>query len=819
MQLGKKLGSLVVLTLVLVTLVGCFGGKKQISGPKNVTIKNHLLTWEQDEQVDKYIIKIDDLQAEVTGKQYDLTKFDLLAGEYQVSIIAVKGKSQSNGVKIAYQIQALSSDDVFEIQSAIMKMINPNFTLDLNADDFADEMQYQQYQIIKTFAEVFTHTWNKFGLEKEQALTFIQDGAKLLTLTPGNKTSSMTNLLSFMKQLEANYGLTGYRLGYLMVKLADPVLSLTVMNYEHHIAIGEARREMDYNSISTIINSTEYKTFINTLNNYLNDTELLILRQIIESSRMRLSGLSSEDILNYNGENYPQEVLIFIELISKVYATAYAGGDQQTVELLEDDNTYNLLHTLSGHFYSYEHLSKQFVSNSIRKDELADLHAVIVRDQKDLIPSMEVALNYAIKVISTLDLNKFVPLLGANANLTPQAIMMMKDEIVRVLQAAMPSMDEYRKIGKLYELVLYYITKDPQSYQDYMVDDLYYLQVIGLDLLKHIDATTIQKIFNLKNVSEKDIVKTVVELIVHLDSLWKNVDHGHQDMIDSMRDHAPMYEQLMGKVMLKTLYYYLDGTNLPIDTWNQMQYIYEKQFNLYPELLKIGKRLGQDVYDLFIETEGQFFIEVYDLLYMLQAGRVGEIEPQNLAGLLSGILSYYDVTLANMTLDEWTTLVQYISYQLMSNLLLGTNVNLEVYYQAIDHIAPKLATVAMKLTEVVEKVIREFEQQGYLIYVIGATDPMEVIYYFVLTLDQVFTNSFEQEFISAIKILFREVLSEPTLTTLLGINPTDADALQTVFINTLGTIFSELHRIADKEYESLTPADFETILSLINFIN
>lgn len=171
----KKILMFIIPLLLVLVLVGC--GKNKIKPPKELALNEDVLVWGEVKGSDGYIVVVDKKEYPITAENFDLSELVLENGDYKIVVYAVKGDKRSKASKsVTYSF--FYDVDRNEMLARLLEIIDEDYRLNMNEDDFDFLYQYDEYvDALETaiiIVDVFLN--NKVSEEKMSSLmTLIAD--------------------------------------------------------------------------------------------------------------------------------------------------------------------------------------------------------------------------------------------------------------------------------------------------------------------------------------------------------------------------------------------------------------------------------------------------------------------------------------------------------------------------------------------------------------------------------------------------------------------------------------------------------------------
>lgn len=164
-----KLFKMVIMIMLVFTLVACGGNEISLDAPGNVVIKDGIVTWDAVEGAESYIVFVGNQQYTVTTTSFNLDSLNLSAGNHVIYVVAKSGEQLS--LPSSNQVFSFENINLTLLNQALLVLINPTYTLDMQKSSFEDEMAYRDYQRNLSLVQTFSQIAFEIGMDQAQALS------------------------------------------------------------------------------------------------------------------------------------------------------------------------------------------------------------------------------------------------------------------------------------------------------------------------------------------------------------------------------------------------------------------------------------------------------------------------------------------------------------------------------------------------------------------------------------------------------------------------------------------------------------------------
>jgi hypothetical protein len=224
----KKIFLLVLMIFSVFALVACKDEvDPTLEAPTNVEISDEgLLTWDAVSGADSYIVYIDQRPIEVLeGTSLDLTTENLLVGNRLISVVTVKGESQSlPSTVLTYTVVQLSDPAV--VIDGVLEILNPEYTsADMVRADFDFDWEYEEYLNMLRMTEAYAEAVTSINMTEANALGFFDELNDMMQSEQG--PDNLSALMTEMEMLDT-YDIDAYTAATIIYHLLIVSLEMQV---------------------------------------------------------------------------------------------------------------------------------------------------------------------------------------------------------------------------------------------------------------------------------------------------------------------------------------------------------------------------------------------------------------------------------------------------------------------------------------------------------------------------------------------------------------------------------------------------------------
>lgn len=868
----KRFLSLGIILTILVTFTGCqlFGKKpadttttpitttKQattttteqsvvLNTPKNVEIVYDYVIWDAVENAEAYLVTVNGESYHTESTNFDLAKLLLPDGEYTITVKAVKGTSQSAAsATVTYDLNR--TERKAALLSRVLSIVNPNYTPDLDKEDFDSPIEYGNYRKTLRYAEIYIDIVNESRVNFNDALETVQLLNTMLNVPP----EDFADFQAVVERI-AGFGFTSRDIAKLLIEIYSGISDEQLAYFDEQIAIYEEEIESYEQFITDYLASEYYDTLFNKLTSYTPEynVDFMISCMLIGNYDNYLFETLFKDIASYiqmtEGDiaNYiyrydyskNTKTLRRIEEIAlEIYSNAYLANDQELFNFTFNNKEY--MYDLWTVVY-YRNLSyitnKELDEVENHKQIISSLKTLIDTDEEALLDTIEVVVNFLVDVYSGLDAELVYSILTAlEVGLTDlQEIFIIKDELAHIFLEALPSVEEFET---------FYILVNTLTSMMYGVDDLLNTELINefatlahyglkleLQLLLELDYETFTTIISLAdNINETECGEikgdyyctskfnpdNFISLILEVEEFLSNFSVKYASDIDSLTSVlTDDFEDRIFNVIQELLYTVLQNEAEEYFEISKVELdILFADRPYYTAAIKLLLGLGYDSFEHFINTEGKIILDYYQFIEVVMKESDLTALQTTLNTLLKDIVEYNGVIFDQLTLDDFTILVKGLAkyaklYVLVSSGdITNTNNQLDAL---IDEKAPILAQILKELIAFEISFANNLSNFG--ITLIEFTNPDlfledNLVRDVIKVLANTLTEEQEAALLDAVELFYTEILTDEFLVELFGLEELpileEIEGMITAYIDII-------HEIANFDFNNLTSEQYE----------
>jgi uncharacterized protein YlaN (UPF0358 family) len=486
-------------------------------------------------------------------------------------------------------------------------------------------------------------------------------------------------------------------------------------------------------------------------------------------------------------------------------------------------------------------------------ERLINFKTMLNTERETFISSIEIVASYVSNVYGQIDGSLVSKLneLTSGGMMTEEEILIIKDEIVGVFSETLPTVEDYKNVYLLNTLILKAMYVDHTIVIDDAIINAYAVTShnsakLFIELLKDLDIAMYEELNSLTNdiyipgeyyfdeilgeyvYSEDQYdIRKIVDLVLYFDTYFNNFRLEHHTEFDAISSVSTeelktmMYEVYKEILIASVLEFAPDDQqkDLMIDTIEELF----SNIDLYEEANEIYTKLGLDIYDRFINTEGQILIDLTDLVERIDDGEDEYTLGAEFQSLLVQYIDYNDILLGSLTKDELTILIR---YQLITSRLTLMNVeyagspNLDSLYDTLPTILADIIYpfIQFEMT-LLDKLVQNQFPIEMLIHGENITLEESADEQLIKSLNEVLTVEVKALLKASVKSLYDDVLANPTVIEEFDIDTIELADSRTTALTNIDRIYNYISILSTYDFDNLTleqEQEYNDFLDLLN---
>ena len=850
------MGKLIRITLLFLTvflLVSCEGEiALELDTPSNVLITDGVVTWDAVPEATEYVIVVGQVSYTVTTTTFNLNTLNLVAGTYTVHIIAKAGTDVSlPSTTKSYVVVSANFDTLL---SQILEMMDPSFEPDMDQTDFDDEREYINYQNMAQLANTYVQTavgLNMSDAEVIETFTYVQTMPERMILVEG--VYDMTDEIDGFFEL----GMTSEDMAKMIVELALVGIEIEIENIGANTLDRIAELALVQAQLDAFTLDASAIAVYNELASYASPAELILLDEIFEAADPDLYDVIwsfssiAYDLAYYFEFHNPNDYLMSNnEHMIVAYNLLMEAKLDDNTALLNSIMMYGTLESLEELYQKSQDV--RYYTEAIERDEqnllnLAELLAFATLEKQMVLDSVEGVIEYVTLVYDTIPATVFATLDDAatTGELTIQEYFLLKNEIIDVLETTLPSIDDFENmyvmIFNVAQIMGDVDLTEMMDYANYFAQvDHAYID-LALTLADDIDQSMIEDIMLITDgmvipgesyydeeygywYDESDTVDfpKLIELVVYLGTFAQDFIEVNQVKVQTLNTlmNSSEVEELFGiaaENLLTVLESEMDPEEFEIVELmvNELVLDYD---NLMAGIDSV-KDTGILMIEHFLATEGQLFLDIYDLSTTGSGDFTDLVFVEDLEAVFALIVEYNNLLLGEVNPANVETMLRAIRVPLKYALVSS---NPDITYAEFDTlftaIVGDIATVIGNLSSLEQQIMNSLDTLDASALLIDGDwnlEPDDMMFgLLVLALDQAMTTVYEDLFFATLVVISDEIMKNPTVLDLTGMLTTDVDLMFDDLEDYYNDLFLDIHQVADYDFSALTLVQMNELLGL-----
>jgi hypothetical protein len=446
------------------------------------------------------------------------------------------------------------------------------------------------------------------------------------------------------------------------------------------------------------------------------------------------------------------------------------------------------------------------------------------------IQSLEIVLDFLLTFKDALSTNVIGLLDDAidGTELSVSEIIIIKDEVVGILQDTMPSVTD---IEFLYSALMYItgsITGDDMSgymvHTDFLAEVDHLVITIGLEFIASIDAQTVEELevildgwmwYDEYGYGTPDPVKTVdlvLYVMTYIDEFKTENSALFDDYDALMEDDAneALFIMAIDQIILQ-----LEDDPYVDEMAIEMLEAYKAEYDTIRAAMDIFANMGENVIQEFITSEAELF---YAIIEMSQSsGMAMSMIDALINDLLPLVIPYNTAIFADLDQEAILTLLEFLQIPVTAALIgsvgeFGGEMELPNFDSILPDVASILADVIVLEQAILDAVV---DADIETIMANQNLDPeIASMLSVIVVLDLTLSSANEAIIYSIIDTIFDDILKDADMMELHGLALTDIDTMKTMIEGQADEFITEVQAIADFNFNTLTYDQEERILAI-----
>jgi len=849
----SKFLRIVLLFLTVFLLVGCDEEiALELDTPTNVVVNNGIVTWTAVPDATEYVVVVGTNSYTVTTTTFDLNTLNLAGGTYTIHVVARAGTEVSLPSSTVNYVQISVNFDALYTQ--ILALIDPSFEPDMVEEDFEDEWEYSNYSRMSALANTYAQTAIELNMAEEDAVemfTYVK--------TMPDRMETVEGVYDMQDEIDSFFAfeMTSEEMATMIVELALVGIEIAIEDMEANSLNRATELALLINQVNAYTLDTNAMTVYNELAFYASPEELVLLDSFFDGEYddtyyviWQINSIAYELTYNYEFHNPDEYLMSYDPYIVLFYNLLLEAK-------IADDMTAHQLFMMGNPLQSLENLvqmknSIMYYTEDIARDEenllnLAELLAFITLEKQMVLDSVEGVIEYVTLVYDTIPATVFTLLddMSTTGELTMEEYFLLKNEIVNVLQTTLPSIEDFENMYTM----LFHIAQimgdvdltELMGYANFFAQVEHASIDLALTLVADIDQLMIEDIMVITDgmvipgeivydeyyeewYQQSDTVDfpKVIELAVYVGTYIQDFIDANQVKVQTLETllNSSSVEELFG-IAAENLLTVLESEMEP-DEFEMVELMVNELVADYDNIkagLDVIKETGIIMIDQFLVTEGQLFLDIYDLVNMGSGDFTDPLFVADLESVFALVVEYNSLLMGEVTPANIETLLRAIrvplKYAMVAN---STEVTYAEFDALFTAIVSDVATVIGNISTIEQQIMNSLDALNVSTLLFSSSwnlDPQFNMFgILVLALDQAMTTTYENLFFATLVILSDEIMKNPTVLDLTGMLVTDIDQMFDMLEDHYTLLFLDIHQVADYNFTTLTQLQVDELLSI-----
>jgi hypothetical protein len=802
-----------------------------LGAPANVQIAAGILTWDSVSGATSYIVHVGAQSFTVTTESIDLNDESIAVGNYSVYVVASDGTNlSSNSSNVVYVVTQSVEQNVITL--AVVQRMNNTYTLDLEETDFDEVDDYYDYLSALEMAEAFSKSTLSMGMTTTTAINLLNDATDMV-----EGMSDVMSLDGMMTELEIfeEYEIEAVDLANILYELVHVMLNTRIRDIDLSSMYREEQLTVFEGQIASIQEDPAFIAAYNYVKTFADASEYDALDMLFSGQHYELIEIVMDLSSGYTvyPENYaylsPEMQGYIIDLISIVDSM---NADTQGALFLEN------IYTLQDNFYTLE--MYQSIIRDFEKYDSSNLEEILMYEElinafsdnkEDVIDSLEVVIEFALTVKNTIPQNAIDLIDDAMSGeeLTMTEMFTIKDELVLVLQNALPEATDFETIYTTLFIIggsaLYYDMTDYMDYAELLGQAQYLSMDLMLSLVADIDEDLIDDAMLILADAEDEYGYNFEQNPeVAIDFVLFVVNYLDAFMLDNATQINAL-EALITDEYIEEVYVML--LDVFIDQIENDEYIDPAEAEMLTNFLE-DMKLEFDTYKALIDIFGDTATDVLSYMIDSEAALIktiismGQSQTPNIANDLMDIMTIVG-EINNIDIEIFDEVDAAQLQVLFDAARLPLKTILEASEVDIDFdtlypiLTPNLSTLILNLISLQSDLFAEADALSYLevlpmVTNTYLTSPEMGAYMVVIEIaSNTLTIENETLIFDTIDVLFDDILSNEDVLALTEMTQLFVDDIKVSVVDEFQYVIDEFQALGLLEYDDLTLADEERI--------
>jgi len=850
----SKFLRIVLLLLTVFLLVGCDKEiKLELDTPTNVVITNGVVTWNAVPDATEYVVVIGTNSYTVTVTTFNLNTLNLAAGTYTVHVVAKSGKEVSLPSSTASYV--VVSANYNTLYSQILSLIDPSFEPDMVEGDFDDEWEYQNYSRMSALANTYALTAIQLNMAEADAIemfTYVQ--------TMPVRMEDMNGAYDLKAEIDSffDFGMTSEEMAIMVVELATLGLQIAIEDMEQNSADRVAELALLTTQLNSFVLDANALAVYNGLAMYASPAELALLDSFFDGEYQdtyyvlwSINSISYELLYSYENHN-PDEYLMsgdaYIVLFYNLLEEAKLAGNTTILQLFMMSNPLQSLENLVQMKNTIQYYTEDIERDEENLLKLAELLVFVTLEKQMVLDSVEGVIEYVTLVYDTIPATVFTLLnnMSTTGELTIEEYFLLKNEIVNVLRTTLPEIEDFENmyimLFNIAEIVGDVDLTEMMDYANYFAQVDHASIDLALTLAADINQTMIEDIMEITDgmvipgemvydeyydywYQESDTVDfpKVIELMVYIGTYFQDFLDENTVKVQTLKNlmNDDSVEELFG-IAAENLLVVLENELGP-DEFEMVELIINELVADYDNImagLALIKDTGILLIEQFLVTEGQLFLDIYDLVNTGSGDFTDALFVADLEAVFALVVEYNDLLMGEVNPANVEILLRAIRVPLKYAATSSDEITYAEFDALFTAIVGDIATVIGNFSLIEQQIMNSLDALAVSTLILNSNwnlDPEYKMFgVLVLAMDQAMTTTYENLFFATLVIISDEIMKNATVLDLTGMLTADIDSLFDMLEDHYTQLFLDIHQVADYNFTTLTQIQIDELTGLFD---
>jgi|GEM_PF-166235 len=843
----------------LVSYVVSVSEPTTLAAPTNVVITNGVVTWNEVTNALTYVVIVNSVEHSTTVRTFDLNGLFLNAGDYTITVKAVRNTLVSPAsASVSFNVVALSNPDA--IYESLLVLADPDYVPGLEEDDFENDWEYNSYKTTSMMMKRYSEVAVDLMMTEDDAVdmfTFLLNAPEWIELI-----ENATTLIEQVDELK-QFGLTNEKVTHMLLELGLVAIDIQKMGLEDEIDYLESDMIETENRITLLKQSAAYLALYNKLSGYATPENLTLLQEYIarpfsqqyHSDALGWIGEIVHDVIYNSDDPNPW----YLE-----YDAPYTGMFYQIVKTAKTSNDFAFLMSLDSNFYDVmrplfelrdEKWNLFYTAESMTRlnsevVQLTKIQQMYVDERPMMISSVLLVMDYMTTVYDSIpaSLITSIDTWFENGELSLAEYVVLKDEIIQVLDSTLPSAQDFTNMYLAMMRVGNLFTEVPLNQYDDKAALLGQLDVLVFDLLfdflADIDQTMIEEVieiiddmflsssyvqspygYGMRGYDRVDFRK-MVELLVYIGTYLNEFKNDQALKITAIEllmndDVIEEIAMMIADIAKANFPDYMDEEERAFASSMIDQMVAEVPYIL--EGLDVLGEIGNNAITEFLTTEGLMFMTVVDLIDAMESGQMDLMASIDLfETLISQAIPYNTAIAEELDVASLTKVIRMLKWPISMSFYryMGVDAETNPLEELFDDLLQPIATILYNAITMEQHILNVLDGADFSTLLAGLESIeteeglIPVLRTVVFLLEEVLTPDMENLVFASMTIVFDDLMKHPTILTQSDMTPEDVDAIHLQVRGDVEEVFDQIHDFATYDFDQLTEEEF---LALMDF--